>query len=201
MFCVLRSSGESYSYEWSAGLWKAEVDFYSEDVLLQKAATVKGEWPLTHGKYFSVLRLYDPEDFFTELQKAAESPKMEDFYRAICGVLVGEIYEFVGKWRNISVQGPVTYLPSLVIEVAKYGAMLIGLHNRTYFSTSAQVLSEALNLPNRPRGFDHLCEMVMSGHLGNSKAIINSCENFWKGIMDWAAENGYVINHKEKIPF
>lgn len=36
MFCVLSESSESvdFSYEWSAGPWKAEVDVRSADVLL-----------------------------------------------------------------------------------------------------------------------------------------------------------------------
>ncbi len=37
MFCVLKESGEKieFSYEWSAGPWKAEVNVCSADVLLR----------------------------------------------------------------------------------------------------------------------------------------------------------------------
>ena len=38
MLCVLDTSGEDYSYEWAYGPWKAEVNFYSPDVLLAQAA-------------------------------------------------------------------------------------------------------------------------------------------------------------------
>lgn len=201
MLCVLPTEGESYSYEWSAGNWKAEVNFDSEDVVLEHAATVENDWPLTHGMYFSVLPLHDPEHFFVELDKVVKSPEEKDFHEAICCVLVEDLYEAVGKWRNIKVQGPKAYLPSLVTDVARYGAMLVGLHNKTYYSTSSQVLLEALKLPDRPLGFDSLCQIVMSGQLSDSELVINTCENFWHGVMDWTKKNGYSISNTKKIPF
>lgn len=136
MFCVL--GGESsepveFSHEWSAGPWKAEVNVCSADVLLKTASTVEGKWPLTHGPFFSQLSLYDPKGFFSTLKKAAESPTKEDFRHAINEVLVGEMYEFIGKLRNVNLNGPHTYLPYLAMQFAEYGAMLIGLHNQKLF--------------------------------------------------------------------
>lgn len=71
MFCVLKESSEpvDYSYEWSTGPWKAEVNVLSADVLLKNASTVEGQWPLTHGPFFSPLSLYDPDGFFRPSEK------------------------------------------------------------------------------------------------------------------------------------
>jgi kanamycin nucleotidyltransferase len=170
MFCVLSESSESvdFSYEWSAGPWKAEVDVRSADVLLKSASTVNGRWPLTHGPFFTQLSLYDPTSFFQRLKEAAESPTREDFRRSINEVLVGEMYEFIGKLRNVSLTGPNSYLPYLAVEFAQYGAMLIGLHNQKLYSTGSMVLPEALELPSRPEGFDNVARMVMLIMLGQS---------------------------------
>jgi len=202
MFCVLSESSESidFSYEWSAGPWKAEVDILSEDVLLKTASTVEGSWPLTHGPFFSQLCLYDPKGFFPRLKEAAKSPTREVFRCTINEVLVGEMYEFVGKLRNVSENGPHTYLPYLAVEFAQYGAMLVGLHNQKHFSTGSMVLPEALELPGRPEGFDNVVRMVMSGELAEPSKIISACENFWNGLVKWAAEHDYVISTK-RIPF
>lgn len=125
MFCVLKDSDEEvdFSYEWSAGPWKAEVNVRSANVVLNDAATVEGDWPLTHGPFFSPLSLYDPDGFFPKLQKTAQSPTSEDFSNAISEVLVGEMYEFIGKLRNASRTGTQTYLPYLAMQFAQYGAM------------------------------------------------------------------------------
>jgi kanamycin nucleotidyltransferase len=202
MFCVLEESGEEieFSYEWSAGPWKAEVNVCSADVLLNTAATVEDDWPLIHGPFFSPLSLYDPKGFFETLKKAAESPAQEDFTEAINGILVGEMYEFIGKLRNVNLTGPHTYLPYLAMQFAQYGAMLIGLHNRKLYSTGAKVLPEALELPNRPAGFDQVARLVMAGDLDDPAKIVGACEAFWDGLQEWAAQHQYVI-HSERIPF
>ncbi|USG68283.1 ANT(4')-I family aminoglycoside nucleotidyltransferase [Brevibacillus ruminantium] len=202
MFCVLEDSNKDveFSYEWSAGPWKSEVNVLSASVLLKIAATVEDDWSLTHGPYFSPLVLFDSKGFFSTLKKTAESPTREDFTRSINRILVGEMYEFIGKLRNISLNGPQTYLPYLAMQFAHYGAMLIGLHHRKLYSTGAMVLPEALELPNRPSGFDQVAGMVMSGDLADPSKIVSACEDFWSGLETWANENHYVI-YSERIPF
>ncbi|MFZ5815163.1 MAG: ANT(4')-I family aminoglycoside nucleotidyltransferase [Bacillota bacterium] len=201
IFCVLRSRGEEFSYEWVAGPWKAEVDFYSEEILLTKAARVEGRWPLTHGAFTHVLPLWDPEDFFEELRAAAASPPEADFHLAVEGMLVGELYEFAGKWRNAEARGETSHLPALAVETARYGALLLGLHHRRTYSTGSKLLEEALALPDRPDGFDPLCQRVMAGQLSDPKAVLEGLVRFWEGVQAWAAAHGYAIKSEQEIPF
>ena len=202
MFCVLKDADDEvdFSYEWSSGPWKAEVNVRSASVVLNDAATVEGDWPLTHGPFFSPLSLYDPDGFFSKLKEAAHSPSSVDFSNSINEVLVGEMYEFIGKLRNANRTGTQSYLPYLAMQFAKYGAMLIGLHNRKLYSTGARVLPESLELPERPDGYDAVANMVMSGQLSEPDRIIDACEQFWNGLVSWTAEYGYKI-HSERIPF
>lgn len=201
MFCVLRRPGEEFSHEWSYGPGKAEVDFYGEDVLLRRAAEVDGRWPLTHGAYYAVLPLHDPGGFFPRLRGVAAGREDSQFHAAIEGVLVGELYEFAGKLRNAMSSGSTAYLPELAVQMARYGAFLVGLHNRRLFSTGGRVLEEALTLPERPQGLDDLCQMVMSGNLSDTKLIATACERFWTGVAAWAATHGYAITDTRRIPF
>jgi kanamycin nucleotidyltransferase len=78
--------------------------------------------------------------------------------------------------------------------------MLVGLHNQSLFSTGAMVLPEALEMPSRPKGFDNIVRLVMSGDLAEPSKIVSTCEEFWHGLVDWAAEHDYVISSK-RIPF
>ena len=111
------------------------------------------------------------------------------------------MYEYIGKLRNIEIQGPKSFLPTLAIKIATSGAMILGLHNKRYFTTSAQVLPEAITFTDKPEGFDALCELVMSGNLSDPKQIMNVCENFWKGLLSWSDKKGYVIKCSSGIPF
>lgn len=202
IFCVLHQTAEPVNdvHEWVAGPWKAEVNVISSEILLQDASTVEDDWPLTHGAYLTPLPLYDPEGFFKALREAAESPVDEEFTENINGILVGEMYEFIGKLRNASMSGSYSYLPYLAMEFAQYGAMLVGLHNRKIYTTGATVLPESLLLPQRPAGYDPVARLVMDGDLADPARIISACEAFWNGLVQWADEHGYVIE-SERIPF
>lgn len=201
MYVVLATPGADFSHEWSYGPGKVEVDFYGEDLLLERAASVEGRWPLTHGSVTHVLPLYDPTGFFVRLRETAISVPPERFRAVIPQVLTGEMYEFVGKWRNLKLSGQTAYLPYLACQTAQYGAYILGLHHRQTFTTGARVLEEALALPDRPGGFDALCELVVAGNLADSADVINRLEAFWQGLVAWAAVHGYPIDSAERIPF
>ncbi|PEA53651.1 nucleotidyltransferase [Bacillus pseudomycoides] len=201
MKCILHSLEDSYSYEWTAGDWKAEVNFDSEADVVEEATTVEEDRPLTHGQFFTILPIYDPEEFFKELRQKASSVDHTIIKEAICKTLVEEMYEYIGKVRNIEIQGPKSFLPILAIKIATTGAMILGLHNKRYFTTSAQVLPEAITFKDKPEGFDALCQMVMSGYLSDPKQIMNVCENFWKSLLSWSAKKGYFIKCSNDIPF
>lgn len=199
--CVLNSAGEEYNHEWSAGAWKAEVNFVSEDILLEDVCTIEGDWPLTHGQFLSVLPLYDPDGFFANLKQTAISQDEAKFRHALQALMVEEMFEYAGKWRNAGARGTESFLPALAVKTAEAGAMLIGLHHRTCYSTGARVLSEALELPNRPEGFDRLCQLVMTGQLSESESVLEALEVFWEGVNGWSARNGYTMTEPRRIPF
>jgi kanamycin nucleotidyltransferase len=85
------------------------------------------------------------------------------------------------------------------VQFAHFGAMLVGLHNRKCFTTGSMVLPEALEMPSRPTGFDQVAKLVMSGELAESAKIVTVCEEFWRGLVVWVAENEYVMVSK-RIP-
>jgi kanamycin nucleotidyltransferase len=201
MLCVLRTTGEQFSFEWSTGPWKAEVDFSSEDVVLREAAAVDGTWPLTHGAFLSILPLFDPERFFERLLDVVAGQPEEKFRAAIEETLVGELYEFVGKLRNARAAGNTAYIPELAVSMARYGAYVLGLAHRYTYSTGSRALAEALTLPDRPAGFDALCCLVMSGNLADAEAVAAACEAFWLGLTAWADLHGFRMTETRRIPF
>jgi kanamycin nucleotidyltransferase len=201
MFCILNTSDEDYSHEWSYGPWKAEVDFLSENVVLSKAAEIDERWSLTHSVFCNVHALYDPHNFFARLCEVVTSQPQERFTAVIHALIVDEIYEAIGKLRNAQYQGNMAYLPEVSFSLAKYGAFLVGLANRYHYSTGSGVQAESLTLPGRPAGYDELCEMVMKGELNDPVRIVEACEAFWAGVEQWAEMRGIRIDVAQKIPF
>lgn len=201
MKCIFNSLKESFNYEWTAGDWKAEVNFESAEDIMEEANTVEEDWPLTHGQFFNILPVYDPNNFFHELKTKANSVESSKFKEAICRTLIEEMYEYIGKLRNVEFHGPYTFLPILAMKIATAGAMILGLHNKQFFTTSAQVLPEALALIDKPEGFDILCKLVLSGNLSDPKQIIAICENYWDSLLKWSSQHGYQIECSTVIPW
>lgn len=193
MHCVVQGTGVDEMLEWSAGPWSAEVDVYSEDVLLAWATETEGDWPLTHGAFVDVLPIYDPGGFFPRLREVTLSRDEDAFERVVRDLIVGELYELTGKVRNARAADNVACLPYLAIELAKMGMCLIGLANRHLYTTPTMAFEESLAQPGRPAGYDQLCRIVMSGHLADAQRVADATEALWSGVERWASERGIVL--------
>jgi kanamycin nucleotidyltransferase len=201
MLCVLEGHGEEFVYEWAHGDWKAEVDFVSRDVALEQAAELDGDWALTHGSFTRMFSLWDPSGFFAELGAAVFSPSDEAFTATIQSVIVGELYEFIGKLRNARWEDNPAYLPQLAVAIARYSAFILGLANRHLYTTGSSLLAESLSLPDLPTGYADLCRLVEAGALSDTRQVSAACEACWEGVVDWAARHQVPIDSPERIPF
>jgi kanamycin nucleotidyltransferase len=193
MHCIIQGEEIDYSYEWSTGPWKAEVDVYSPEVILAQAREVDGNWSITHGAFVRVLPLFDPQDFFLRLKETAQSQPEELFQYRIKEVIVGDLYELVGKVRNAWAAQNTACLPEYALQLAKGTACLVGLAQRHLYQGSRDLFQEALALPDAPQGFATLCRRVMSGHLSNPRAIVCEVNGLWEGIETWAVRRNIVL--------
>lgn len=193
MHVIIEGDRLERCFEWSAGPWKAEVDVYSPDVALSQAAEFDEFWPVTHGAFVHILPLHDPQDFFPHLREAALSHSGEQFRMLIAEVIIGEIYECVGKIRNAVALGRPESLAVYTLDAARYGACLVGLHNHRVYTSGPTVFSESLELPGRPEGYDELCRLVMAGELNQPERTAIRVDAFWNGIEAWAAGLGLAI--------
>ena len=193
MHCVLRGTEIEIWHEWSAGPWKAEVNAFSADVMLNYASEFEGEWAMTHGSYVHVASLYDPEDFFPKLKAAALDHTDREFDEIIHLLIVGEIYEMIGKLRNARAQENPATIVLFAAHLAMYGAWLLGLANRCFYTSTSQMFAESLTLPNPPDGYQNLCQLVMAGNLQDAQQVYEISDQFWSGVVKWAASQGIPI--------
>ncbi len=201
MFCVIRVPGETCNYEWCAGPWKAEVNVRDEVSLRQEASHVAGHWARTHGKFVHIFPLTDPEDYFSGLRELVVSHPPELFRGVIEEVLIGDLYELIGKVRNAHVKGHAKALVVLAVELAQRTASVLGLEHRHLYGTSSSVLDEAVRLPDPPEGFHILAQMVMTGNLHYAPTIVSVCDTLWSGLVRWAEERSYTLVASQEIPF
>ena len=187
MMIVIEGSGIDENYEWSSGPWKAEVNIYSEDRLLEWAAEFDEFWPITHGAIINAVPIQDMTGLFPRARAVVMKHSDEEFRALIAALLVGDLYEVVGKLRNgLALQRSEIIAP-FTVDAARYGACLVGLHNRRVFNSGATLFSESLELPGRPEGYDALARLVMSGELNDAARAVDAVNAFWSGVEAWAA--------------
>jgi kanamycin nucleotidyltransferase len=201
LFGVLRTDQYVQRYEWCTATWKAEVDLYGKQTLREQAARVDGRWPLTHSAFQTVLPLEDPEHFFAEICTIVQTSPEPLFREAIENLLVDDVFECMGKIRNVQALGIPHVLPTLVLKLIQAVAMVVGLANRQCYTTGTRVISEAIALPNLPNGFRELGQIMLTGDLRDGQQLGTVCERLWQGLNIWANEHRYQIISQERIPF
>lgn len=194
MHVIVQGEEIERSFEWSTGPWKAEVDVYSPDVFLSRASLLDDLWPITQGAFARVLPLHDPKRLFHRASHAVFDHSLDDYFAVMEEVLIGDLYEVVGKVRNSLVRGTSANLPAEAVLAARYAACVIGLNNRHLYSTGPEVFPESLELPGRPAGYDALVGMVTRGELGDPAAVGAAVDALWAGEEAWAGEQGLQLH-------
>jgi kanamycin nucleotidyltransferase len=196
MHVIVKGEEIERAFEWSAGPWKAEVDIYSRDVFLNRAAELDDLWPVTQGAFARVLPLHDPKRLFHRAAQAVLDHTMEDYNNLMREVLIGDFYEVVGKARNALASGQTANLSSDAVLAARYAACVIGLANRHLYTTGPMILPESLELPGRPSGYDALVGLVTRGELNDPAVVVSAINDLWDGEEIWAQERGLRL-HRE----
>jgi kanamycin nucleotidyltransferase len=200
MYCVIQGEGVDYAYEWTTGPWKAEVDVRSPDTLLAEAGELEGMWSLTHQAAVSVLPLEDPQGIFTQMAQAALDHTDEEYAQALSDLIVGEIYELVGKVRNALAQDKTASLALFTAELGRYAAGMVGLAARRLYPSASEMLADSLTLPDQPYGYAELCQLLISGKLDDPRQIGAIVDTFWEGTLAWARQRELRIEtHLEEL--
>lgn len=189
LFCVVDRPGLDADYEWVYGPGKAEVNLYGPDVARERAGQVEDDWALAQGKWARCHPLYGDLAFFEELKQLALSPDKAAVDAMATAMVVGELYEWIGKLRNAQARGDsnLAFLACCFVEMQ---ALLLGLVHRRLYTTGAAMWAESLALPDRPAGYDAACRMVMAGDLSDPVGVAATLEAAWAGLGPWLAQQG-----------
>lgn len=191
MFCVVGGEVDE-TFEWIHAGWKIEVDVRGREYLAREAGGVSEAWSITHGNYLDVMPLHDPAGVFAELEAIVRGVPAPLFDRAIERLIVGELWEAIGKLRNARTRNEAPP-PGFVFYLLKIGYWLIGLANRRTYSTATRAWAEALALPDRMAGYDALCRLAASGEVDDRVRVFETCDAFWAGVAAWAVARGLAI--------
>jgi kanamycin nucleotidyltransferase len=201
MFCVLDEIGENRRLEWVDAGGKYEVELFGEDVVRRKASELDEAWPVTHAVFANPRRLRGDVKFFAELRRLVFDHTQSQFDEVIRNIIVGELFEALGKVRNSMLHRTFESLPRVVTRVAIMAELMVGLSHRTIYTSSGLATEESMKLTPRPTGHDKLCAMIMRGELSDPERISLVMEQYWKGVIQWAAARNLELAAACNSPF
>lgn len=189
LFCVVDMPGTDIDFEWVYGPGKAEVNIFGPDVVRARAQKVEDDWALAQGQLTRCRPLYGDLAFFEEIKQTALAPDKAAVDAMVTAIVVGELYEWMGKLRNARRRGDDS-LARVACGFMEMLALLLGLVHRRLYTTGATMPAESLTLPDRPAGYDDACRMVMAGELSDPAAVAAALEATWAGLGPWLAQQG-----------
>lgn len=190
LFCVVDIPGTDVDYEWVYGAGKAEINIFGPDVVRARAQEVEDNWSLDQGQLARCRPLFGDLAFFDELKRLALNPDQAALDAMAADIVVGELYEWMGKLRNAQARGEFSGLALLACGFVEKMAWVLGLVHRHLYRTGMTLLAESLTLPDRPAGYDAACQMVMAGELSDPARVAAALEAAWAGLGPWLAQHG-----------
>jgi kanamycin nucleotidyltransferase len=201
LFCVVERPGLDFSHEWVYGPGKAEVNIFSPAAVRTAAQEVEERWALEAGAFVHCRPLFGDLAFFAELEALACSPPKEACDAMVRAMVVGELYEWMGKLRNDVARGESSFAPALACDFVSYVALMAALLHRQLYSTGSTLLAESLALPDLPDGYEAACRMVTAGKLNDPARIAATLEALWAGLGPWLTHHGIDLEPNTHWPW
>lgn len=168
--------------------FKIELTTNSRTAFFKEAEEVDDSWAIKAGTFIHVLPIYDPTGLFGQVKKLPLEITDDARRYIMKEFMVWEVYETVGKIRNNYSGGNLTYLSTGARDLLWQTAKLIGLANKTYYSTRARTLEESLEMEWIPSGYKELLHFIQDGELQDTEKLYHFCEELWTGLNQWYAE-------------
>ena len=193
LFCIVDLPATDTTFEWVYGDGKAEINVYGLEIARKLARQVEAKWSLEKGQFLKARSISGNARLLEELSELALSVTDEEIKQEVQSITIGELYEWIGKLRNMFYTGDRSGLPVLACKFTETVALVIGLVHRKTYSTGTRQLEESLQMPDIPGGYERLCRLVMTGRLADPKEIGQAMEETWTGLLDWEKEKGIQV--------
>lgn len=200
MHVVTKDSVTIPGHEFIYGKFKLELSCREKSKLFERARRLDDGWSIWAESYVNVLAIHDPEGIFAELKEVPFQASEESVREMMRIFMIWEPYETMGKIRNNYENGNSSYIQLGAKDLAWQTAKLVGLANRTFYTTRARTFEESLHLKSKPDGYRELVAFLEAGDLRDKETLYMHCENLWSGLNAWFEELGidYMTN---ELPF
>ena len=190
MHVITKDGSGVKTREFVCDKFKIELTANDSSTFLKEAQEVDDSWAIKAGAFIHILPVYDPESFFEQVKNLPLEISDDARRHIMKEFMIWEPYETVAKIRNNYSGGNWNYLSTGARDLLWQTAKLIGLANKTYYTTRARTLEESLEMESIPAGYRELLEFIQEGQLRDAEKLYHSCEELWTGLNEWFSSMG-----------
>jgi kanamycin nucleotidyltransferase len=190
MLALLASGAPHQVDEWVEDGLKVKLHRYQLEFAKQEAQRVGPEHCLERARYTHAVAIAGEPAHLEALAQLASNPCPTKVQTALRGLLLGELFEIVGKLRNRG--AAVRMLPVLAIRFAEFGAMALGLATGATVVGRVQLLGASLEMTGCPSSHKELVTLIQSGKLDDIQKLLLLLEDGLVEWLDWAAERKWA---------
>ncbi|QHJ69969.1 kanamycin nucleotidyltransferase C-terminal domain-containing protein [Planococcus halotolerans] len=188
MHVITKDGSKVETLEFVYDKFKIELTTNDKSTFLKEAEEVDDSWAIKAGAFIHVLPIHDPTELFEQVKNLPLEISDDARRHIMKEFMIWEPYETVGKIRNNYSGGNLNYLSTGARDLLWQTAKLIGLANKTYYSTRAKTLEESLEMKSIPSGYKELLDFMQEGELPDAEKLYRFCEELWTGLNEWYAE-------------
>lgn len=190
MHVITNDGARMETLEFVYDRFKIELSTNDKSTFLKEAENMDDLWPITAGTFIHIIPIHDPENFFEQVKdlpfKASDGVRRDVMKQ----FMVWEPYETVAKIRTNYSTGNLTYLPLGAKDLLWQTAKLIGLANKSYYTTRARTFEESLAMESIPAGYRELVDFIHGESPQDKEEVLRLCEELWTGLNEWFDEMG-----------
>lgn len=193
---ITKDSSQLESLEFIYDKFKIELSTKDRSTFIKQAKEVDDSWAIKSGVFIHILPIHDPTHLFEQV-KELPFEALDTIRRDVMKeFMVWEPYETIAKIRNNYSSGNLNYLDLGARDLLWQSAKLIGLANKTYYSTRARTFEESMEMESIPSGYTELLSFIMGEQLHNKEKVYALCEALWTGLNEWYSDMGmdYRLN-------
>lgn len=187
---ITRDGVRLQTLEFVCGKFKIELSTTDRSGFFKQAKEVDDSWAIKAGIFIHVLPVHDPTGLFGQVKNLPLEISDEARQHVMKEFMIWEPYETVGKIRNNYSVGNADYLHLGAKDLLWQTAKLIGLANKSYYTTQAKTYAESLQMEAVPVGYKELLAFNLAGDLRDHEKLYRLCEELWTGLNLWFDEMG-----------
>ena len=158
-------------------------------------------WALTHGTVVHALALYERDAGFVDaLRQSALALPQAKVAKVVADVIVGDLYELLGKLRNATTLGRAGETPRHILHFAEKAALLTALANGYCFGSGSSFMEEAQGLRG-PAGYKGLISFARGGDYSDPARVSAASERYWTGLAEWIRAPGLNLSAQLSMVF